>query len=207
MLADGDYDRIILWRSSFGYNVPLFQRPQHIARNLAKNRCLVLYEVTTMTDKVKTLKKHEDNLYLFNFNNVLIRRILMRELEQIEKPKFVQLYSTDWKLSVQNIEDYINSGYGFIYEYIDHISPELAGTATLPKNISDKYDYVMSHDDVYVVVTADLLEEDVVSQRGRKNLAFSSNGVDYDFFRHYEDYTFEPEFQAILDKGKPIVCY
>ena len=65
----------------------------------------------------------------------------------------------------------------------------------------------MSHDDVYVVVTADLLEEDVVSQRGRKNLAFSSNGVDYDFFQHYEDYTFEPEFQAILDKGKPIVCY
>ena len=26
----GDYDRIVLWRSSFGYNVPLFQRPQHI---------------------------------------------------------------------------------------------------------------------------------------------------------------------------------
>ena len=207
MLMDGSYDRIILWRSSFGYNVPLFQRPQHIARNLAKNRCLVLYEVTTMTDKVKTLKKHEDNLYLFNFNNVLIRHILMRELQQIQKPKFVQLYSTDWKLSVQNIEDYISDGYGFIYEYIDHISPELAGTATLPKNISDKYDYVMAHDDVYVVVTADLLEEDVVSQRGRKNLAFSSNGVDYDFFRHYEDYTFEPEFQAILDKGKPIVCY
>jgi hypothetical protein len=51
------YDRIVLWRSSFGYNVPLFQRPQHISNNLAKNNCLVLYEVTTMTDKVKTLKK------------------------------------------------------------------------------------------------------------------------------------------------------
>ena len=207
MLADGNYERIILWRSSFGYNVPLFQRPQHIARNLAKNGSLVLYEVTTMTDKVKTLKKHEDNLYLFNFNNILIRHILMRELAQIEKPKFVQLYSTDWKLSVQNIEDYINDGYGFIYEYIDHISPELAGTATLPKNISDKYDYVMSHDDVFVVVTADLLAEDVVEHRGTKNMAFSSNGVDYDFFQSYEEYKFEPEFQAILDKGKPIVCY
>ena len=57
MLQNEDYDRIVLWRSSFGYQVPLFQRPQHIANNLAKNRCLVLYEVTTMTDKVKTIKK------------------------------------------------------------------------------------------------------------------------------------------------------
>lgn len=208
MLASEDYDRVILWRSSFGYNVPLFQRPQHIARNLAKNNCLVLYEVTTMTDKVKTFAKHEDNLYLFNYNNVLLRRILMEELDAVEKPKFVQLYSTDWKLSVENIQDYIARGYGFIYEYIDHISPELAGTATLPKNISDKYDYVMSHDDTYVVVTADLLKEDVVSKRGTKNLAFSSNGVDYDFFQTEDaPYAFEPEFRQILDLGKPIVCY
>ena len=61
-LLAGDYDRIVLWRSSFGYNVPLFQRPQHIARNLARERCLVFYEVTTMTDKVKTFRKHEYNL-------------------------------------------------------------------------------------------------------------------------------------------------
>ena len=59
-------DRIILWRSSFGYNVPLFQRPQHIANNLSKNNCLVFYEVTTMTDKVKIYKKFSDNLYLFS---------------------------------------------------------------------------------------------------------------------------------------------
>ena len=42
ILSDNKYDRIILWRSSFGYNVPLFQRPQHIANNLSKNNCLSL---------------------------------------------------------------------------------------------------------------------------------------------------------------------
>ncbi|MDE6285245.1 MAG: glycosyltransferase family 1 protein, partial [Bacilli bacterium] len=63
ILNTNDYDRIVLWRSSFGYNVPLFQRPQHIANNLAKNKCLVLYEVTTMTDNVKTLQKHSNNIY------------------------------------------------------------------------------------------------------------------------------------------------
>ena len=99
ILNTNDYERIILWRSSFGYNVPLFQRPQHIANYLSKNKCLVLYEVTTMTDNVKTLKKKQDNLYLFNFNNIALNRILNKTLKNINKPKYIQLYSTDWKLT------------------------------------------------------------------------------------------------------------
>ena len=103
ILSSEKYDRIILWRSSFGYNVPLFQRPQHIANNLAKEKCLVFYEVSTMTDKVKTIKKHTKNLYLTNFNNILLNKILMKILNEKNIPKYIQLYSTDWKLSVQNI--------------------------------------------------------------------------------------------------------
>ena len=30
MLEREDYDRIVVWRSSFGWDVPLYQRPQHI---------------------------------------------------------------------------------------------------------------------------------------------------------------------------------
>lgn len=207
MLAS-DCDRAVLWRSSFGYNVPLFQRPQHIAENLARERCLVVYEVTTMTDSIKTLKKHSDNLWLFNFNNIALNRLLMAELAKLEKPKYVQLYSTDWKLSVGNIEDYISKGFGFIYEYIDHLSPELAGTSSLPRNIAEKYEYVMTHRDVYVVVTADVLRREVEEKRGCERLAFSSNGVNNAFFRTFdENFRFEPEFQAVLDAGKPIVCY
>ena len=207
-MLSGDYDRIILWRSSFGYNVPLFQRPQHIARNLAKQRCLVLYEITTMTDDVKTLQRKEENLYLINLNNILLNNILMKELGQLDIPKYLQLYSTDWTLSMEDVQRYLDQDFHFIYEYIDHISSELSGTSMLPKAISDKYEYAMSHEDTYVVVSADLLEKDVLNKRGPKNLTFSSNGVDYDFFQRYEEnFTFEPEFQTILDIGKPIVCY
>ena len=208
MLLDCEYDRIVLWRSSFGYDVPLYQRPQHISRSLAKNGCLVLYEVTTMTDRVKTLTKRHDNLWLLNFNNLALRKLLMRELQQVRRPKYVQLYSTDWKLSVGDIRFYTENGFGFIYEYIDHISPDLSGTSTLPANISEKYDYVMSHDDIYIVVTADLLQRDVISKRGEKRLAFSSNGVDYAFFQQLDpDFRFDDAFQQVLDRGKPIVCY
>ena len=207
ILEKNSYDRIILWRSSFGYNVELFQRPQHIANNLAKNKCLMFYEVTTMTDKVKTIKKHSNNLYLFNFNNISLNKILMEELAKVNKPKYIQLYSTDWKLSVLNIQNYLGNGYKLIYEYIDHLSPELAGTKDLPQNIIEKYEYVMKNKDVYVITTADLLEQEVIKKRGKKNLAFSSNGVDYDFFQKYEDYELDDEFNDILEKGKPILMY
>ena len=208
ILSRNSFDRVVLWRSSFGYNVPLFQRPQHIANNLSNERCLVLYEVTTMTDKVKTIKKHKENLYLINFNNILLNRILMQELQKVKKAKYVQLYSTDWKLSVESIKDYMKKGYGFIYEYIDDISPELAGTKEIPQNIIDKYNFAMSNEDVFVVVTADMLMQDVLSHRSGKNVVMSSNGVDCAFFESFDkNFIFESEFVDILNKGKPVVCY
>lgn len=208
ILESCEYDRIVLWRSSFGYNVPLFQRPQHIANNLVKNGSIVFYEVTTMTDKVKIFKKQSNNIYLINYNNIALNKIFMEVLKKIDKPKYIQLYSTDWKLTIGDIENYLNNGFKFIYEYVDDLSADLAGTKYLPKNITDKYEYVMTHDNVYVVVTAKALEKIVVERRGTKNLVLSSNGVDYSFFDSYdENYQFEPEFQKVLDIGKPIVCY
>ena len=205
---ENKYERIIIWRSSFGYNVPLFQRPQHIANNLAKNKCLVLYEVTTMTDKIKILEKLNDNLYLVNFNNIALNNIIMKELKKRKIPKYIQLYSTDWKLSVKNIKDYISSGFKFIYEYIDHLSPELAGTKELPTNIIEKYEYAMQNKDVYVVVTADELKKDVEKKRGKKNLIESSNGVDYKFFQQLDKtYKLEQEYLDIINNGKINICY
>lgn len=208
ILNSNEYDRIILWRSSFGYNVPLFQRPQHIANKLSKNKCLIFYEVTTMTDKVKILKEHSKNVYLFNFNNIALNKILMNTLKKYNIPKYVELYSTDWKLTIEEIENYINDGFKFIYEYVDDLSPLLSGTKEIPKNIMDKYEYVMANKSVYVVTTAQELKDDVIKKRGKENAVFSSNGVDYEFFQEFDDdYVFENEFQSILDDGKTILCY
>ena len=64
ILERDTYDRIVIWRSSFGWDVPLYQRPQHIFSNFARQRTLVFYEVTRFTDDVKRMKKQADNLYL-----------------------------------------------------------------------------------------------------------------------------------------------
>ena len=208
-ILNGDYDRIVIWRSSFGWNVPLFQRPQHISKNLANNKCLVFYEITTVTDKVKNFKKIKDNLFLVNFNNTAMKKLLFTELKMVNKPKYIQFYSTDCTISLDMLKRYISEGYKIIYEYIDDISPLLVGTKELPVNIKEKYEYMLKDtDNVFVVVTADEIEKDVLSKRGDEKLTFSCNGVDYEHFQNInQDFKFEKEFLDIINDKKPIVGY
>jgi hypothetical protein len=202
------YERIVVWRSPFGWNVPLFQRPQHIARQLSKQKCLVFYEVTTKTDVVNTIKKQEDNLYLVNFENPLVYEEINIVLKNIKKPKYLQIYSTNWSMDLKELELYKKNGFKVLYEYIDEISPELAGTEEIPKYIMDKYNYAIKNKDVLIVTTATSLYEDVKSKRGNINLTFSCNGVDYDFYQKIDrNYKFENNFKSIINNGKINVCY
>ncbi|MBQ6465671.1 MAG: glycosyltransferase [Oscillospiraceae bacterium] len=207
MLAE-ESARVILWRSSFGWQVPLFQRPQHIARELSRSGSLVIYEVSRMTDGCVTLRRQGERLWLFNFGNRPLRRLLLRELRRDARPKYLQLYSTDWMLSVRELERARAKGFQLIYEYVDHISPVLSGTGTLPKNVSEKYRYAMRHRDVYVAVTAERLRLDVLARRGARRLILSSNGVDYTFFQGGDPaFRPDPDFRAVQERGLPILCY
>ena len=202
------YDRIVVWRSPFGWNVPLFQRPQHIARQLAKQKCLVLYETTMNTDIVRTFKKQEDNLYLVNFENYFVKKIISDELKLIKKPKYIQIYSTNWSMSLEELHAYEKDGFKVLYEYIDDISPDLAGTDEIPQYIMDKYNYVMNNKKTLVVTTAKALYEDVKEKRGKKNMVFSCNGVDYKFFKEIDKkFKYEKDFLDIINNGKINLCY
>ena len=208
-ILNGDYDRIIIWRSSFGWNVPLFQRPQHIDRNFSNNNCLVFYEVTTVTDKVKHLKEINPNLYLVNFNNTAIKKLLFSELKKVNKPKYIQFYSTDCTISLSSLKNYISNGFKIIYEYIDDLSPLLVGTKELPINLKEKYNYMLQDtENIFVVVTADEIEKEVISKRGTEKLVFSCNGVDYEHFNCLDDnFDYDKKFISILADNKPIIGY
>lgn len=208
ILNKNDYERIVLWRSPFGWNVPLFQRPQHIANNLSKNKCLVFYEVTPNTDFVKTIKKEQENLYLVNFHNYYIKDILHNILYKEQKPKYLQIYSTNWSMSMEELNEYEKNGFKILYEYIDDISPDLAGTEEIPPYIIDKYNYAMKNKEVLIVTTAKELYNDVERQRGKTNLAFSCNGVDYNFFKKIDsNYKIEHNISKIISNGKINLCY
>ena len=207
-ILNGDYSRIILLPSTFGYNVPMFQRPQQIAHAFADSGCLVFYAVTPFTEKVSTIQAVTGRLHLINYEAPYLKRILEKLICNSSSPKYVLLYSTESVLGAHDIVSYSENGFGVIYDYVDELSPKLTGTEGLPKNLVEKYNYVMVNKNCFVVVTADLLWKDVVSKRGEEKLCLSSNGVDFDFFQSFEEnFELEECFINIIDKGLPILCY
>lgn len=184
VILSGDYDRILVWRGSFGWNVPLYQRPQQIANCLINKRCLILYEVTRMTDKVNFIKKEKDNLYLINYEINSFEKLLFEKLCNVDKPKYLQLYSTCWDVNSEEVSMYVNNGFKLLYEYIDDLNPKLAGTDSLPLNVTNIHDYVINNKESLVVTSADKLYDDMVMKRGsKKNIILSSNGVDVNHFK------------------------
>jgi len=201
-----DYDRILVWRGSFGWNVPLYQRPQQIANYLINKRCLILYEVTRMTDKVDFIKKEKDNLYLVNYEIGAFEKLLFSKLCEINKPKYLQLYSTCWDVRKDEVDNYVNNGFKLLYEYIDDLNPKLAGTDKLPLNVAAIHDYVIKNKDVLVVTSADKLYEDMVNKRkSKENIILSSNGVDVDHFKHEKKDV--PVMDEIKKEYKMIIGY
>lgn len=206
-ILEGKYKRILIWRGSFGWNVPLFQRPQQIANCLSEKNCLILYEVTRMTDKIDFIKKEKNNLYLIDYEISKFEKLLFEKLKQINKPKYLQLYSTCWDVKKEEVDMYVSNGFNMLYEYIDDLNPILAGTQELPKNVKDIHNYVISNQDVLVVTSANLLYEDMVKKRGStNNIILSSNGVDIDHFSKFTNRKIE-KMEQLKQNYEMIIGY
>lgn len=210
ILNSGKFDRILIWRGSFGWNVPLYQRPQHIARALSDMKCLVLYEVTRMTDKTKFIDKFKDNLYLVNYEIKGFEELLFEKLKKVKKPKYMQLYSTCWDVSDITLNKYVSNGFKLLYEYIDDLNPLLAGTKELPINVKNIHEYVCKNiDNSLVVTSADKLYKDITTKRkSNKNVILSTNGVEYNHFANIKkDAKISKECQELVKNGRPIIGY
>ena len=210
-LLNGDFDRIIIWRSSIGWSIPLFQRPQQLALELARNKTLVFFEVTRLTDKIDFISKKENNLYLVDFSCKEFSCFFHEMLNNVDKPKYLFTASTCWDLSDKEVMNYISKGYKFLYDYLDELSPELAGTSKIPFNVETIHNYVINNpEDTFVICTADTLLKDIIKKRNndKRNIIYVSNGVDYNHFTKLEkDFTYSKEFKRILDNKKPIIGY
>jgi len=210
IIVNAEYDRLIIWRSGMGWNVPLFQRPQHLSLAFAKKKTLIFYEVSKMTDDINYLKEHQPNLYLINFENANFRKLFKSICDKVKTSKYIYLSSASTELRLKTITEYTNSGYRLLYDYLDDLNPKINSMDSLPLNIVKIHDFVVENPDkTFVICTADILLEDIIRKRNSdKNIVFACNGVTYDHFAiQNNDYQISKDFQQIIAEKKAIIGY
>lgn len=206
ILKKEKFKAVVVFDSRVGWNIPLFQRSQHMANELTDDGYLYFYRTSEQFDPhVKTVEKLKDRLYLVNMANFALQNAMFDLLKEYRGHKFLSLYSTDVYLDEQYIkEKYIDNGFKIIYEYIDELSDEISGH--LPDFVYDRHKNIIEDKSNIAVGSADKLIEEIEEIRGKENVAMITNGVQYDHWQYRSDEVPE-KLKDIVSKGNPIIGY
>ncbi|TPE20077.1 glycosyltransferase [Clostridium perfringens] len=206
ILKKEKFKAIVIFDSRVGWNIPLFQRSQHMANELTDDGYLYFYRTSEQFDPhIKTVEKLKDRLYLVNMANFALQNAMFDLLKEYKGHKFLSLYSTDVYLDEQYIkEKYIDNGFKIIYEYIDELSDEISGH--LPDFVYDRHKNIIEDRSNIAVGSADKLIEEIEEIRGKENVAMITNGVQYDHWQYRSDEVPE-KLKDIVSKGNPIIGY
>lgn len=206
ILKKEKFKAVVVFDSRVGWNIPLFQRSQHMANELTDDGYLYFYRTSEQFDPhVKTVEKLKDRLYLVNMANFALQNAMFDLLKEYKGHKFLSLYSTDVYLDEQYIkEKYMDNGFKIIYEYIDELSDEISGH--LPDFVYDRHKNIIEDKSNIAVGSADKLIEEIEEIRGKENVAMITNGVQYDHWQYRSDEVPE-KLKDIVSKGNPIIGY
>jgi len=181
------------------WNIPLFQRPHHIAINLAKIGFSYFYTTTNTYDNVDGFEKIDERCYLTNKFDILDK------INTSNMKKIYHIHAADHNVDKKFIEERINKGHLILYEYMDELHEDLSGNRV--KKIMDRHKWVLKNEKIMVVATAKKLYNEVSKYRS-SNFILVTNGVDVDHFRKAKDSNFIPEeIKDLVKSRKPIIGY
>lgn len=198
LCKNNKYKYIFVFYPYTEWNLPIFQRPQQIALELA-NRGDTLYFFCTancMYDNVDVYEKIKDNLYVtteFKF------------LTGINTNKrIIHLYSTDIVSKLDLVKEALNKKDKILYEYIDEIHEDI--TQSVPEDFIKKHNYIMKNEECYIVTTADKLYNDVKKIRN-KNYILATNGVTLQDFVKEDNQEIPEKIKELKDNYEKIIGY
>ncbi len=191
---NGGVKGIVVYPPTVDWNIPLLQRPQHMASHLARNNWLYFYCTTNAYDKVSGFEKISDRLYLTDRFDELVG-----ELDSF----FAFVHSAHPTLTIPDLEG-LGKKAMLVYDYLDEIHPDVSGLN--PRDVLDRHTHMMKNSTA-VVATAGKLFSDVAELR-RDNVYLLPNAVDYDHFHRTRDPGAIPkEIRPIRESGGPILGY
>ena len=209
ILKKEKFKAVVVFDSRVGWNIPLFQRSQHMANELTDDGYLYFYRTSEQFDPhVKTVEKLKDRLYLVNMANFALQNAMFDLLKEYKGHKFLSLYSTDVYLDEQYIkEKYIDNGFKIIYEYVDDLSDDIAGFKISDEIKASHKRMLEDTEKVYVVTTADKLYQEAKELRGENKLALVTNGVQYEHFANIDCKKIPDKMKNIVNSKKKIIGY
>lgn len=169
----GQYRGVFIQELVIDWNVPLYQRPQHIASAMARIGYLVIYRTGNWGgDDVSGFREIEPNVWLTNF-------------EFTDKiPQAVRsVYSTAYAHTPERLETRAD-GCVTVYEYIDHIDPQISGEGETIQRLLALKDWAFGGGADIVVASAKVLHDEAVAAVGADRVVLAQNGVDT---RHYRN--------------------
>ncbi len=180
------------------WNIPNFQRAQHIAMNLANQGILYFYCTENQRyDRVSGFQSISDGCFITNRYDLL---------KKIRHKKWFHFHSTDRITNVNFIKKELDSGNGIVYEYIDAIHQDISRQTVSP-HILARHRSILRDERCLVVTTADKLYQEAMSVRSR-NCILCTNGVDYDHFhRDLSNEAVPSELSQLVGKNRPIIGY
>jgi polysaccharide pyruvyl transferase CsaB len=191
-------DKPVIYLPTFtSWRVPLYQRPQHLATQLARQGFLYFFGTRNMWgDRVEGFEQIVEGCYLTSCPELV---------ERLDCRMAIHLYSTDLKRNYADIERLREKGHIIIYDYIDEIDPSVSGT--IPEGALDKHRKLLEDESVYVLCTARSLYQEVRAVR-RRNFALVTNGVEVEHFTHeFTRDQIPAPMREIVGREKPIIGY
>ena len=187
---------VIVSRPFIDWAIPLFQRPQHIARHLANEGFLYFFVSPKHIDRVDGFESLGEGLFLSDQFDKLLA---------LKGPRTLHVYSTDYYVELDEIRRAQQRGDSILYEYIDEIHPDL-WSKDVPARLVERHRAMVADASVYCVATARKLLDEVHRVRTH-NTALVTNGVDVAHFARPREASPPPEIAGVVARGGPVIGY
>lgn len=193
-----DYKGVFIQELVIDWNVPLYQRPQHISAALGRLGYLVIYRTDNWAgDDVNGFREVSKNVWITN-------RYEVEEIQGCVRSLYSTAYANTPELLLKN-----GKRGRIVYEYIDHIDPEISGDQENIRRLLSLKNFAFSGGADFIVASARKLYEEAVEAVGKEKVILVPNGVDTIHYRSsLHITTLIPESLVLFkEKHKAIVGY
>lgn len=164
---------VFVQEMAIDWDVPLYQRPQHICAAMTRLGYLVIYRTGNWAgDNVNGFREVLPNLWLTNSAEVDLIPSTVRSI-----------YSTAYAYSPARVSEFSDSNV-IVYEYIDHIDPQISGDSDNIARLVNLKDWAFAGGADIVVASAAALAEEAVAAVGESRVIVAQNGVDTLHYRN-----------------------